>query len=143
MNRAMSSGILDAADTIKVEHVLTLKMDEKWEKPLKRFVDGWLKISFHWMESFQIVAYGISAYLVLVGLSKLVESANHGKAGSKKSSKPKDVGETNSEKDDKAQLSSSTSSKKDRSKSKKKGKHDATVGNEDSVTVTSADGDDD
>jgi hypothetical protein len=141
MNRAMSSGILDAADTIKVEHVFTLQMDEKWEKPLKRFVDGWLKISFHWMESFQIVAYGIAAYLVLVGVSKLVESANHGKAGSKKS-KQKDVVETNSEKDDKTQLSSSLS-KKDRGKSKKKGKQDATAGNEDSVTVTSADGDDD
>jgi hypothetical protein len=60
------------SDTIKVEHTLTLKLGEKWDRPIRKMSESLARIGNHWAESFRIIATGLSAYFILSGLAKLV-----------------------------------------------------------------------
>ncbi len=60
------------SDTIKVEHQFTFNIGDKWEKPLRKAADAVTSVSYHWAESFRIIAMGLSAYFVLSGLARLV-----------------------------------------------------------------------
>ena len=61
-------------DTIKIEHVFTLKFNDKWERPLRKFVDKWFDLSKHYAESFHFIAAGIGSYFFFLGVSKVVEA---------------------------------------------------------------------
>ena len=66
-------------DTIKIEHVFTLKFSDKWDRPLRKWiekvVDGWLKLSPHYAESFRFIATGIGSYFFLLGVSRVVAAS--------------------------------------------------------------------
>jgi len=64
---------LAESDTIKVEHIFTLGLNEKWDKPVRRAVNVFLDVGAHVAESFRFLALGLSAYLVLIGTAKLIE----------------------------------------------------------------------
>lgn len=59
---------------MKVEHIFTLKLGDKLDKPMRRAVEVWLDAASHYAESFRFIAMGISAYFVLLGASKLIDS---------------------------------------------------------------------
>lgn len=61
-------------DTIKIEHVFTLKFSDKWERPLRKWVDKWFDLSKHYAESFQFIAAGIGSYFFFLGVSKVLEA---------------------------------------------------------------------
>jgi hypothetical protein len=59
-------------ETIKVEHVLTIHLGDKWDRPIRKLSESLARLGSHWAESFRIIAVGLSAYFVLSGLAKLV-----------------------------------------------------------------------
>ena len=61
-------------DTVKVEHLFTLKFSDKWDKSIRKLVDTFVNQSYHYAESFRIVAMGMCAYFVMSGLAKLASS---------------------------------------------------------------------
>ena len=63
-------------DTIKIEHVFTLKISDKLERPLRKWVDKVLDLSKYYAESFQFIAVGIGSYFFLLGISKIVQANN-------------------------------------------------------------------
>lgn len=133
MNKATS---LDQLDTLRVEHIFTLSFNEKWDKPLRRAIQSCVDTSFHFAESFRFIAMGISAYFVLVGTSKLIESCKSSSRSSSSSHKSK-----SSTKDDSSVKSKSSSKEKPKtskpSSPKSDGKEDtqnATVGKGDTHT---------
>jgi hypothetical protein len=96
MNRA--SSYLES-DTVKVEHVFTFKMDDKlsqkWDQTIRKVAESFLSVSWKWAESGEIIAYGLAAFLVMLGASKLIDSVNSAKRsnnGSKDGAQSKDGG---------------------------------------------------
>ena len=86
-------------DTIKIEHVFTLQIPSKWDRPLRRWVDKCLDLSKQYAESFHFIAVGIGSYFFLLGCANIVQAGSSNRS---------------SNNDD----SSSTSKKKDKSRSK-------------------------
>ena len=70
-------------DTVKVEHIFTLQFSDKWDKSVRRIVDSCISFSFHFAESFRLMAMGVGAYFVLSGLARLMDSISDNKAVSK------------------------------------------------------------
>ena len=62
-------------DTIKIEHVFTLKFSDKWERPLGKLVDKCLDLSKYYSESFRFIAAGVGSYLFFLGVSKVVQAS--------------------------------------------------------------------
>jgi hypothetical protein len=60
--------------TIHVEHVLVLRMDEKWEQLVAHAASVLLKQGQKLVLPFKVMAYATSACLVLYGTAKLIES---------------------------------------------------------------------
>eukprot|EP00934_Nitzschia_sp_Nitz4_P002301 Nitzschia sp. Nitz4//scaffold32_size149145//144068//144430//NITZ4_002905-RA/size149145-processed-gene-0.79-mRNA-1//1//CDS//3329548147//2301//frame0 len=107
----MSLAELGLSETIKVEHVFTFNFGDKLERPLRKVAESFIELGYVWAESFRIMAFGMSACFVLIGLARLVEATKTSGDASEKSrlSKPK------------SSSSSSTSSSRDKSKSKHEG----------------------
>eukprot|EP00535_Pseudo-nitzschia_heimii_P004779 CAMPEP_0197185632 /NCGR_PEP_ID=MMETSP1423-20130617/12343_1 /TAXON_ID=476441 /ORGANISM="Pseudo-nitzschia heimii, Strain UNC1101" /LENGTH=162 /DNA_ID=CAMNT_0042636751 /DNA_START=84 /DNA_END=573 /DNA_ORIENTATION=+ len=61
-------------DTIKIEHVFTLKLSDKWERPLRKWIDKWFDLSKDYAESFSYVAAGLGSYFFFLGVSKVVQA---------------------------------------------------------------------
>ena len=137
---AAGSGALES-DKYKIEHVFVFQVDSKLERPFRRIADTFLKISYHWAESFRIIGCGLAAYLVLLGTSKLIETIKQPRGTSnndysdnlskptKKSSKSKDSSSSNS--------SSSSSSSKSKKKSGGGSSSSSSSGNEKATTDAS------
>lgn len=70
---------LKTTESITVQHLLTLGFSDKWERTLRGIVVGCLEISRHYMHTFRILGYGTSAYLVLLGMARVIEAtkSNH------------------------------------------------------------------
>jgi hypothetical protein len=85
------------SDTVKVEHMFTFNVSEKWEKPLKKVVDSWLDLSYQWADSFRIIGVGIAGYLFLIGTARLVDSIK-AKPSPKESKKEKSSSSSSSSK---------------------------------------------
>jgi hypothetical protein len=83
------------SETVKVEHLFTFNVSEKWEKPLKKVVDSCLDLSYQWAESFRIIGVGIAGYLFLIGTARLIDSIK-AKPSSKESKKEKDKSSSSS-----------------------------------------------
>jgi Sec-independent protein translocase protein TatA len=118
MNRAT---YLVDSDTLKVEHVFTLNFSDKWDKPFRRAVHSWVELSFHFAESFRFIAIGISAYFVLLGASKLIESAKSGKSSTgnhKSRSSTKDEASATKEKSSSREKSKTSKPSSPKSESK-------------------------
>jgi len=69
-------------ETIKIEHTFTLKFSEKWERPLRKWIDKCLDASKQYAESFHFIAVGIGSYFFFLGISKIVEASNASRGGS-------------------------------------------------------------
>ena len=61
-------------EKVTIEHVLILTVPSAWEKPLQRALVAWGECSKGTLKSLQILGYAASAYLVMLGASRLVES---------------------------------------------------------------------
>ena len=91
----------------KVEHVFTFKFADKWERPLRKWVDKCLDLSKQYSESFHFIAVGIGSYFFLLGVSKVVEASNRSRNSDDniakrnrtktKTEKSKESGDTNAE----------------------------------------------
>ena len=90
-------------DTIKIEHVFTLKFgasNSKWEKPLRRWIDNWFDLTKNYSESFQFIAAGIGSYFFLLGISKVIQASRSGSNdNNSKSTKKKDKDKQHKDKD--------------------------------------------
>jgi len=62
-------------DTIKIDHVFTLKFSEKWERSVHKWIDKCFELSKHYAESFHFIAAGIGSYLFFLGVSKVVQAS--------------------------------------------------------------------
>jgi len=61
-------------DTIKIDHVFTLKFSDKWERPVRKWIDKFFDLSKHYAESFHYIAAGIGSYLFFLGVSKVIQA---------------------------------------------------------------------
>jgi hypothetical protein len=90
-------------DTIKIEHVFTLKFgasDSKWEKPLRRWIDNWFDLTKNYSESFHLIAAGIGSYFFFLGVSKVIHASRSGSNdNNSKSTKKKDKDKQHKDKD--------------------------------------------
>ena len=69
-------------DTVKVEHVFTFCLGDKWDRPLRKAVDNWLDITYHYAESFRFIAIGFAAYLCLAGAAKVIDAGRKDRTSS-------------------------------------------------------------
>ena len=72
----------DFPDTIKIEHVFTLQIPGKWDRPIRRWVDKCLDLTKQYAESFHFIAVGIGSYFFLLGISKIVQASNSSRSSS-------------------------------------------------------------
>jgi hypothetical protein len=90
-------------DTIKIEHVFTLKFgatDSKWEKPLRRWIDNWFDLTKNYSKSFHLIAAGTGSYFFLLGVSKVIQASRSGSNdNNSKSTKKKDKDKQHKDKD--------------------------------------------
>lgn len=91
-------------DTIKIEHVFTLKFgasDSKWEKPLRRWIDNWFDLTKNYSESFHLIAAGIGSYFFFLGVSKVIQASRSSSTNdnNSKSTKKKDKDKQHKDKD--------------------------------------------
>jgi hypothetical protein len=96
-----SLGVLEVVtETIHIQHtiqhVLTFRISDKWEKPMRRYIEKFLDLSMYYAESFRFVSVGIGSFFFLWGVSKVVAAGNYrndddddGKGGVSKTSKSK------------------------------------------------------
>lgn len=59
---------------VTVEHVLILSVAKSIEEPLRRALKAWGESSKGTLKSLQIFGYAASAYLVMLGASRLIDS---------------------------------------------------------------------
>ena len=74
---------MNQSDILKVEHGFTFGFSDKWDKSVRRIVDSCISFSFHFAESFRLMAMGVGAYFVLSGLARLMDSISDNKTLSK------------------------------------------------------------
>mmetsp|Transcript_7457 Transcript_7457/g.18277 ORF Transcript_7457/g.18277 Transcript_7457/m.18277 type:complete len:160 (-) Transcript_7457:77-556(-) len=72
----------DFPDTIKIEHVFTLQIPGKWDRPIRRWVDKCLDLTKQYAESFHFIAVGIGSYFFLLGISKIVAASKSSRSSS-------------------------------------------------------------
>lgn len=84
-----------SGDTVKVDHLFTLKLD----RSLRKTADRMLDLVSEYSESFRYIAIGLSAYLVLLGMAQVVGAlgtADESSKSSKKKTSKKDKSESSS-----------------------------------------------
>mmetsp|Transcript_38935 Transcript_38935/g.44436 ORF Transcript_38935/g.44436 Transcript_38935/m.44436 type:complete len:88 (+) Transcript_38935:55-318(+) len=69
------NGLVEPGDTIKIDHVFTLSVGDKWDSIIRRSANVWLDVGYHVAQSFRYIAVGIGVYFVLLGCSKLITSS--------------------------------------------------------------------
>jgi hypothetical protein len=83
----------EVAETIHIQHtiqhVFTFRISDKWEKPLRRYMDKFLDLSLYYAESFRFISVGIGSFFFLWGVSKVVAAGNHSDGSDKRSSSSK------------------------------------------------------
>jgi hypothetical protein len=62
------------SDKVTVEHILVLGVSSTLEEPIRRALVSWGQSSKGTMKSLQILGYAASAYLVMLGASRLIDS---------------------------------------------------------------------
>lgn len=70
----MGLGLLGDVETIKIEHIFTFNLGEKWERPLRKTMGQWMDVCTEYAESFRFIAVGIGSYFFLLGISKVIEA---------------------------------------------------------------------
>ncbi|KAG7352678.1 hypothetical protein IV203_008726 [Nitzschia inconspicua] len=84
---ASSLGLLGevASETINIQHtiqhVFTFRISDKWEKPLRRYMDKFLDLSLAYAESFRFISVGIGSFFFLWGVSKVLAAGNANERG--------------------------------------------------------------
>ncbi len=73
----MGLGLLGDVETIKIEHIFTFNLGEKWERPLRKSMGQWMEICMEYAESFRFIAVGIGSYFFLLGISKVIAAGNY------------------------------------------------------------------
>jgi hypothetical protein len=107
-----------------IQHVCTFRISDRWEKPIKRYMDKFLDLSLYYAESFRFISVGIGSFFFLWGVSKVVAAGN---------SRDDDVDGNRND----VHVVSKSSSSKSKSRSTRKGASDnATVTTQTSRTTT-------
>lgn len=65
---------MEPTDKVVVEHVLILSTSAAWEETIRRAITLWGKTTRETVGVFRVIGYGLAAYLVLAGTSKLIDS---------------------------------------------------------------------
>jgi hypothetical protein len=73
----MGLGLLSDVETIRIEHIFTFNLNEKWERPFRKSMSQWLDICTDYAESFRFIAVGIGSYFFLLGISKVIAAGNY------------------------------------------------------------------
>jgi hypothetical protein len=73
----MGLGLFGDAETIKIEHIFTFNLGDKWERPLRKSMGQWMDLCMEYAESFRFIAVGIGSYFFLLGVSKVLEAGNY------------------------------------------------------------------
>jgi hypothetical protein len=70
----LSDSGMSTSDKITLEHVLILSTSAAWEEVIRRAITLWGKSTRDTLGIFRVVGYGLAAYLVLSGASKVIDS---------------------------------------------------------------------
>jgi hypothetical protein len=62
------------SDKVVVEHLFVLSVSAAWEEPLRKLVVAWGEGSQSTMKAAKVFGYAAAAYLVLSGVSKVIDS---------------------------------------------------------------------
>ena len=65
---------MTSGEKITVEHILILSTSAAWEETIRRAITAWGNSSRDTLGIFKVVGYGVAAYLVLCGVSKVIDS---------------------------------------------------------------------
>jgi hypothetical protein len=65
---------MTSGEKITIEHVLILSTSAAWDEAICRIVSVWGSYSRGALGSLNAVGYGFAAYLVLSGISKVIDS---------------------------------------------------------------------
>lgn len=65
---------LTGGDSLRVEHVLTLRFDDQWQPSLEKLAHAALDATRSLVTGCKVLVYAVSAFLVLYGSSKLIEA---------------------------------------------------------------------
>ena len=71
---ALSDLGVTSGEKITIEHVLILSTSAAWDAAIRQMVSVWGSYSRGAMGSMNVVGYGFAAYLVLSGISKVIDS---------------------------------------------------------------------
>lgn len=120
----MGLGLLSDVETIRIEHIFTFNLGEKWERPLRKSIGQWLDICMEYAESFRFIAVGIGSYFFLLGISKVIAAGNNqrnddGGSGTAHKSSKSSGGGTSKDKKSTSDNASVRSSRTNRSSKKK------------------------
>ena len=69
---------LSTSDTVQVEHTLVLSLAPSWREPVQQAIRIWGNTSRSILGTLRIVGYGVATFLVLYGVSKVIDSINKG-----------------------------------------------------------------
>lgn len=67
-------GLASSGEKIRVEHILVLSLSSAWEEPVRRWLQVWGESSRSMLKTFQVMGCGLAAYLVLSGVSRVIDS---------------------------------------------------------------------
>jgi len=67
-------GLSSTGEKIQVEHILVLSLSSSWEEPVRRFLKAWGESGKSVVNTFQAIGYGVATYLVLAGISRVIDS---------------------------------------------------------------------
>ena len=65
---------MTSGEKITIEHVLILSTSAAWDETIRRVVSVWGRHSRETLGTINVVGYGFAAYLVLCGISKVIDS---------------------------------------------------------------------
>jgi len=74
-------GMASSGEKITIEHVLILSTSSVWEESIRRAMLSWGNSSRETLGILKVVGYGLTAYLVLSGIAKVIDSAKAKKDG--------------------------------------------------------------
>ena len=74
-------GMASSGEKITIEHVLILSTSSVWEESIRRAMLSWGNSSRETLGILKVVGYGLTAYLVLSGIAKVIDTAKAKKDG--------------------------------------------------------------
>jgi hypothetical protein len=74
MSSLRDFGLTSGSEKIQVEHILVLTLSPAWDETMRKCLKVWSESSRSTLKTFHVIGYGLAAYLVLAGVSKVIDS---------------------------------------------------------------------